>query len=504
MSDLIQKRAKRRRLITRGLLIVGGLAVAFIIFNRVTHQEPPPSYRTAEVTRGDIQSAIVALGTVDAKDYVDVGAQVSGQLQALHFEIGDEVKQGDLVAEIDPLLAQSRVDADRAQLLELEANRRQQLAQLQLAEADAARNRALLTADAISQAEAESSEAALEVAHARIAQLDAQIQRTQSTLEGDLTSLSYTKIYAPISGTVVSHSAVEGQTLNANQTAPVIMRIADLSVMTVQADISEADVPRLRPGLPAYFTTLGAPDREWRATVRQVLPQPEIVNDVVLYKALLDVENPDRMLLPSMSTQVSFVLGEVKDTLKIPAAALQVPPAMLIAAGGRPPEGVVMMGPGGAGAEGMPEAMRERMANMSEEERAEMRQRFQQQGGQAGPGRAGEAGSAGSGSGSAQAAVVGAEGEAVDRTPLPQPDWMTDADTPPRPHQILVMVDGEPQAREVMVGLVSRTEAQVISGLEEGEEIVLGEAAATTANSNNNNQQNNFRPPGGGVVFRGG
>src|SRR5690606_11419046 len=108
-------------------------------------------------------------------------------------------------------------------------------------------------------AEAEAAQAQYEVAQAQLLQTEAQIAGAQSQLQGDLTSLSYTRIYSPMSGTVISHSAVEGQTLNANQTAPVIMRIADLTVMTVSADVSEADVPRLKEGMPAYFTTLGNP-----------------------------------------------------------------------------------------------------------------------------------------------------------------------------------------------------------------------------------------------------
>lgn len=496
MSDLIQKRAKRRRTFTRGVIAVVLLAGAFIVYRQVTDTEPPPNYRTAEVRRGDIESAIVALGTLEPLNYVDVGAQVSGILTRLNFEIGDEVRQGDLVAEIDPMLAQSRVDASQAQLRELEASKLQQEAQLALALAKAERNRALLDADAISQAEAEATDADLAVARARIAQLDAQIARTQSTLEGDLTSLGYTKIYAPMSGTVISHSAVEGQTLNANQTAPVIMRIADLSVMTVKADISEADVPRLRPGMPAYFTTLGNPDREWRTTVRQVLPEPEIVNDVVLYKALLDVQNPDRALLPSMSAQVSFVLGEVGDALVIPAAALQVPANMLIAAGGEP-NGAVVMGAGGPG--GAPEDMRERFANMSEEERAAMRERFQAEGGPGGEGGPRRVAVRPGGESGGQGVEAGSiEGEV--RTPMAQPEWITDARTPPRRYTVLVVGPEGPEPRQIMVGLVSRTEAEVISGLEEGEQIVLGEAAPASGDDDDGD----FRGPPRGMVFRGG
>ena len=142
-------------------------------------------------------------------------------------------------------------------------------------------------------------------------------------MKSDLAELDYTKIYAPMSGTVTSLSAAEGQTLNANQTAPKILTIADLTVMTVKADISEADVLRVSPGQSAYFTILGDSETRWRAKVRQILPEPEVVNDVVLYKALLDVDNPDLILRPEMTAQIFFIVGATKDAVLVPLTALR-------------------------------------------------------------------------------------------------------------------------------------------------------------------------------------
>ena len=123
-------------------------------------------------------------------------------------------------------------------------------------------------------------------------------------------------------GTVVSQTALEGQTLNANQSAPVIVRIADLDTMTVWAQVAEADVVKLAPGMPAYFTTLGLPERRWQGTVQQIQPTPQIVNDVVLYNVLIDVKNDDHVLMTSMTAQVFFVLGEVKGVPLVPVATL--------------------------------------------------------------------------------------------------------------------------------------------------------------------------------------
>lgn len=315
---------KTRRL-RRWALPALGLAAAAAGAWVVLHDPAPAGagYRTAVAAVGRVESTVTALGTLTPKDSVDVGAQVSGQLQVLHVEIGDVVAKGDLLAEIDARVMKAKVDADQASLRELKATLAQQHAELRLAEAQAARNRRLLKADAIARQDVEITDVALLVAKAKIAQLEAQIEKTRSTLDGNLATLGYTKIYAPMAGTVINVAAFEGQTLNANQSAPTILTIADLTVMTVEADVSEADVPRLRPGMEAYFTTLGQPDRRWTSTLRQVLPQPEILNDVVLYKALLDVANPETALLPEMSAQVFFVLGRADEVVTVPLAALR-------------------------------------------------------------------------------------------------------------------------------------------------------------------------------------
>ena len=298
------------------------LAVAAAGYFFIATREKTPEYQTAQIERGDIEVAISASGKIQPKNYVDVGAQVSGQLEEFLFEVGDKVEKGDLLAQIDETLAAAKVEADRAQLKELEASFAQQQASLELSKANAARADMLYKADAISQAEHQAAVADKKIATARLAQLEAQIERQNSTLEADLATLEFTKIYAPMSGTVVSQSAVVGQTLNANQTTPTILRIADLSVMTVEADVSEADVLRVEKGQEAYFTTLGGGGK-WTTSVRQVLPQPEVLNDVVLYKVLLDIDNEDEKLKPEMTAQVFFISGVAKNAVLAPVAALR-------------------------------------------------------------------------------------------------------------------------------------------------------------------------------------
>jgi macrolide-specific efflux system membrane fusion protein len=284
--------------------------------------ELPPPPETVQVGRGNLRVEVSALGTLQPLQFVDVGTQVTGQLRKLHVEIGQPVKKGELIAEIDPTLFESRVGQTSASINNLKAQLADRQAQRLLARQTAERNRSLMGSDAVSRRELEAAEAALQQADAAISAVEAQIRQQSSALVFDNTNLRYTKIYAPMGGTVVSITARQGQTLVAAQQAPVILRIADLGTMTVQAQVSEADISRIRVGTPASFNTLGLPDRRWTGVVRKILPTPETVNNVVLYNSLFDVSNPDGVLLPQMSAQVSFLLAEVKDAIVIPTRAL--------------------------------------------------------------------------------------------------------------------------------------------------------------------------------------
>jgi membrane fusion protein, macrolide-specific efflux system len=288
--------------------------------------DPANSLLTAAVTRGDIEDTVTATGTLQPKDYVDVGTQVSGQLKKLLVDIGAIVKKGQLLAEIDPSVYQSKVDADRAQLLNQRAQIADKQAQLVLAELQFSRQQNLARDNATTSDALQSAEATQQSARAQLNAFKAQMQQTESTLRGDEANLGYTKIYAPMAGTVVSQTVKQGQTLNANQQAPIIMRIADLSTMTVQAQVSEADVPKLHVGMDVYFTTLGGDNRRFYGKLRQIPPTPTVVNNVVLYDALFDVPNPEQILMTQMTAQVFFVASSAKDAVLVPLTALH--PAM--------------------------------------------------------------------------------------------------------------------------------------------------------------------------------
>ena len=305
-------------LITAGIMIAGG----WYWYASAARTQQGDALGSLSVTRGTIEEVVTAQGKLESKQYVDVGTQVSGQLKEIHVEIGDAVTKGQLLAEIDPRVYQAQVEANEARINSLKAQLDQQKAELTLAEQNLKRNQELIAVNAISRQALQETESQAAVAKAQMDSIVAQIQETESNLKGIRTNLGFTKIYAPMTGTVTTMPAREGQTLNANQTAPTILQVANLHLMTVRAQVAEADVPRLREGMAAYFTTMGNSEHRWQGKVRQIQPSPQIVNDVVLYDVLIDVKNEGRQLMTGMTTQVFFILGKAENATVIPAEAL--------------------------------------------------------------------------------------------------------------------------------------------------------------------------------------
>jgi len=276
----------------------------------------------AKVTKGTIEDVVTSQGKLEPKEYVDVGAQVSGQLQKLYVDLGDNVQKGDPIADIDAEIYQAQVQGEEANLKTLTAQKAEAAAKVTQAKQKSDRNKTLFESHAISQEVYQDAQTDLKVAQAQLNSINAQIEQATYSLEADKTNLNYTKIYAPMAGTVVSQSAREGQTLNANQTTPTIVQLADLDTMTVRAQVAEADIVKIKPGMEVYFTILGSQDRRWNATVRQILPTPEVINDVVLYDVMVDVDNKDRQLMSGMSTQMFFVNGKADNALLVPVSVL--------------------------------------------------------------------------------------------------------------------------------------------------------------------------------------
>ena len=289
----------------------------------------PASYLTAKVVRGDVESAVMTTGSLQANQQVDVGARVSGQLKSLKVHLGDHVENGQLLAEIDPVLSQNALRAAKANIQSLEAQRQAVAASLSQSDLAYRRQQEMINQDATSHQEVEIAKAQVQMQRANLASFDAQISQAKTQVDSALANLEYTKITAPMSGEVVAIVTQEGQTVVAAQQAPVILKLANLDVMTVKALVSEADVIHINQGQTSYFTILGDNAERHYGKVGTVEPAPQDFSESgtkatgpVFYNALFNTPNADHHLRIGMTAQVTVVLREAKNTLIIPISAL--------------------------------------------------------------------------------------------------------------------------------------------------------------------------------------
>ena len=295
----------------------------------------PPSFVTATATTTDLQDTVLATGVLQAFKQVSVGAQVSGQVKVLKVALGDKVKAGQLIAEIDSVPQQNTLRNAEAALANMEAQLKAQKAtQIQTSLA-LQRQKELRAADANARADLESSQAANDLALANIDALKAQILQAQVTVDTAKVNMGYTRITAPIDGQVVAIVTQQGQTVNANQSTPTIIKLAQTETMTVKTQISEADVTRVKMGQKVYFTILGEPNKRYTATLRSIEPAPDSIltdtttsttssttSTAIYYNGLFDAPNPDGKLRISMTAQVQIVRADAPGALTIPATAL--------------------------------------------------------------------------------------------------------------------------------------------------------------------------------------
>ena len=312
------------------VLGAGGWAVKHFFFS----PPPAPQVITAKVAREDIEDTVLASGTIQADQEVSVGAQVSGQIKRLFVKLGDKVGKGQMVAEIDSTTQNNTLRNAEAQVALLTAQKRAKLALQNQARLTLKRQRELVNMDAASKAELEEAEASLATIDADIAALDAQIKQAGISVDTARVNLGYTQIRAPIDGVVVAVLAEEGRTVNAMQSAPSIIKLSKLDQVQIKAQISEADVVRVKPGLPVYFTILGEPNKRYEAKLTGIEPVPEAAqtdakttsttssSTAIYYNGLFEVPNPDGKLRVSMTAQVFIVLAQADDALVIPASAL--------------------------------------------------------------------------------------------------------------------------------------------------------------------------------------
>lgn len=364
--------ARQKKYTKWAILTVILLTIVAVAYYFLKPKPQQPNYITATVERGDIEKNVMASGKIEAKETVDVGAQVSGEVTNLYVEVGDDVEKGDVIAQIDPVTMRNTLTNQKAtleqSLANLESTKANLLtreASLQTANADLIskqasleqaiseynRMKSLAGTNAISELELEKAQTAVKTAQASVQSAKDAIKTAQANLtagKADITTaqatikksqtevntaeknLGYTKVTAPMTGTVISITTKQGQTVNSNQTAPTIVTLADLNTVRVKAKISEADVINLKAGLPVYFNIIGNSDKKINATLQAIEPAPTGTtanstssDSAIYYMGYFDVPNPDKQLRINMTAQVYIVQDKVSNVLTVPAAAVK-------------------------------------------------------------------------------------------------------------------------------------------------------------------------------------
>lgn len=302
----------RRTVIFVGVVAVAAAAAALWSFNRADARDLT-SFRFVEVDRGNIEASVAATGKLRAVTTVQVGTQVSGQVAAIYVDFNDRVKKGQLIARIDPTLAEQTVRDGEATLERANA-------ELANAQRDFDRNKQLYEKKVLTESEYSATQYRLAVAQANLKSAQVNIERARR-------NLAYTTIYAPIDGIVVERNVDVGQTVAASLSAPQLFLIAnDLSEMWILASVDESDIGMILDGQQIRFTVQAYPNRSFTGTVRQVRLQSTVQENVVNYTVVVDVKNPDGKLLPGMTATVDFLVGTATDVFRVPNAALRFRP----------------------------------------------------------------------------------------------------------------------------------------------------------------------------------
>ncbi len=344
-----RRRRRRRRVVVFGLLVMVGLLVAFL----VTGSDAGPAYRFAHADLGPVEKVVRAVGRIEARDSVDVGAEISGTISAVHVDFGARVKAGDPLAEIDrapfaadAARAKAALDAARAELRRKDG--RVTLAELALKDAKrkAARARALAAGGHISAQALDEAVTALERAQAEhaiaLAEREAQAARItglKAALRNSRRLLDKTVIRAPIDGVVIDRRVAPGQTIvSAFQAQTLFTIAADLAQLRLVVDVTEADIGAVTPGQQVRFSVDAWPKHRFTGVVARIRPAAQVKEGLVIYPVLVDVDNADGRLLPGMTADVQIVVERVNRALRVPLAALAWRPSAETGSGGLLPK----------------------------------------------------------------------------------------------------------------------------------------------------------------------
>jgi HlyD family secretion protein len=403
-----------------------------------------PQYKTVAVERGSISATVTATGTLSALVTVQVGSQVSGRLTEINVDFNSQVKKGQILAKLDPQLLVANVTQQQANVMAAQGSVARADANASSAKQQYERAKALFEGSIGNKADVDTAQATLAAAVADKQVARGSLQQASASLQQARINLSYAVIYSPIDGVVISRAVDVGQTVAASLSAPVLFTIAgDLRQMQVDSNVTEGDVGKLRPDMPALFTVDAYPTQNFKGTVRQIRNSPTTVQNVVTYDAVIDVQNPDLLLKPGMTANVKFVYADQEAVLKIPNAALRFkpPPEVLAAASSAPPS------PQGSGS------------------------------------------AAGAGSGAPEGRQRGQRGQRGQGAPgasdTPGADRPTTTKTPPK--AVWVLRDGQIMRVPVKIGISDGSVSEVLDGrLQEGDQvvtevIVAGDKPATPA-----------------------
>ena len=515
--------ARKPRIVLIAVVVVAAGAAASLYALAPSGEQI--DYRLSAVEVGDIESVVLSAGTLAALNTVVVGSQLSGQVAELHADFNDTVEAGDLIARIDPRTFEARVMQNEADVAVAKGNIESRKADLQRAEAnlrqaerELGRRQTLQERGHISATELDRDVTTVETSQAQVAVANASIGNAMATLEQRSAALAQSRldlertyIRSPVSGTVINRRVELGQTVAASFSAPELFEIGqDLHRMKVEASVDEADIGRIREGMPCRFTVDAYPDRRFFGRIQQIRKAPNIVQNVVTYKVIITADNDDLALLPGMTASVQIVLGSKSDVLKVPNAALRFAPRGTVRekprADSQPPAapsqfgaggrgggpggggrgegfggggqggGFAGGGRGGGGRGGLAETVRteleltpeqdRQLDEITEAQRDSMREAFRSAGGDREAMRARM---------QSMRVAMEREIEAILTSEQLEKLRAVQERTAGRQRATVWLLgdDGEPEERRIFVGLHDDEATEVVSGLEEGEEVVV-------------------------------
>ena len=309
------------------LLIIG--VVLFALFGKsMFGSKESMIYETAQIERRDISSYVTAIGTVSAVTTVEVGTQVSGTIKEIYVDYNSTVKKGQMIALIDPTTFEAQVEQAKANLMHAKAALQKAKATLEDAQRNLNRQKLLWDRDLIARSELDAAQTNYDLALAGVSEAEANVYQAQAALKKAETDLGYTRIYSPVDGIVVSRDVDAGQTVAASFQTPTLFTIAqDLTKMQIETNVDEADIGEVKEGLSVTFTVDAYPEAVFSGTIKQVRIASSVVENVVTYPVIIDVANPDLMLKPGMTANVTIITDKKEGVLAVPSAALRYRPS---------------------------------------------------------------------------------------------------------------------------------------------------------------------------------